>query len=103
MYVIQNELKVGEVTYEKSNLAAGTVIRQSADAQKEIDKYSRIDFVVSGGSNYAGNGTVPPTAGNVPETEPDTEPETEDPDDWEIDFYFPDAEEGTIYTDEDFQ
>ena len=83
IHVIENQLEVGEVTYERSSNPAGTVIKQSADAWVEIAKYSEIDFVISGGSNYSGNGTTPParTESYVPETQaPETEPEpsTED-------------------------
>jgi len=79
IHVIENQLEVGEVTYERSSSPAGTVIKQSADAWVEIAKYSEIDFVVSGGVNYSGNGTTPPTKSDtyVPEPEPIPEPETE--------------------------
>ena len=81
IHVIENQLEVGEVTYERSSSPAGTVIKQSADAWVEIAKYSEIDFVVSGGVNYSGNGTTPPTKSDTfvpePEPEPETEPETE--------------------------
>ncbi|MBR4960383.1 MAG: hypothetical protein IKY52_05765, partial [Clostridia bacterium] len=52
-----------------------------ADAWVEITKYSKIDFVVSGGVNYSGNGTSIPTKADLtvptkptPEPEPETEP-----------------------------
>ncbi len=80
IHVIENQLEVGEVTYERSSSPAGTVIKQSADAWVEIAKYSEIDFVVSGGTGYSGNGTTPPTKADlyVPETRPQTPtPETE--------------------------
>jgi len=103
IYLIQYQLEIGEVTYERSNLAAGTVIRQSADAQKEIDKYSEIDFVVSGGANYTGSGAVPPIEPQEPETEP--EPEIDpDPFDWDENHFNqdPNGESGTVYTGNDF-
>ena len=82
IHVIENQLEVGKVTYERSGNPVGTVIRQSADAWVEIAKYSEIDFVVSGGSGYTGDGTTPPSRAEayVPETrppEPEPEPETE--------------------------
>ena len=78
--LIENDLRPGEVTYRQSNQAAGTVIEQSADAYKEIVKYAKIDFVVSGGAYYTGDGTVAPspydyTPRETETTEPDTEPE----------------------------
>jgi len=81
IHLIENQLTVGTVTYERSNNPAGTVIRQSADAWVEIAKYSEIDFVVSGGARYSGDGTTIPSKADqyVPETKaPETEPpETE--------------------------
>ena len=108
IHLIENQLVVGEVTYERSTNPAGTVIRQSADAWVEIAKYSEIDFVVSGGVNYSGDGTTIPTRSDmyVPETKaPETEPpETEAPvsDNSDIPFGFEDLFGGGILTDEDF-
>ena len=108
IHLIENQLVVGEVTYERSTNPAGTVIRQSADAWVEIAKYSEIDFVVSGGVNYSGDGTTIPTRADmyVPETKaPETEPpETEAPvsDNSDIPFGFEDLFGGGILTDEDF-
>ena len=106
IHVIENQLQVGKVTYERSGNPAGTVIKQSADAWVEITKYSPIDFVVSGGANYSGNGISIPTKADLivpekpkpapePETEPSlTVPDPEIPDDNE--------EDGNIFTAEDF-
>ena len=82
IHVIENQLEVGDVTYERSNNPAGTIIRQSADAWVEIAKYSKIDFVVSGGAGYSGDGTTPPpkVSASVPENKPplpQTETETD--------------------------
>jgi len=63
--LMENDLEVGKVTYEASNQPAGTIIKQSVDAWKEITKYSKIDFVVSGGSFYTGNGTTPPPRNSI--------------------------------------
>lgn len=84
IHVIENALEVGKVTYERSSNPAGTVIKQSADAWVEIAKYSEIDFVVSGGAYYSGDGTTIPTKADITppvietEPEPETEPVPED-------------------------
>lgn len=103
IHVIENQLEVGDVTYERSSNPAGTVIKQSADAWVEIAKYSKIDFVVSGGANYSGDGTSIPTKADLyvptPKPEPETEPAPTDPDP-----VLPDTgdDDGNIYTEEDF-
>ena len=78
--LIENDLRPGEVTYRQSGQAAGTVIEQSADPYKEIVKYAKIDFVVSGGAYYTGDGTVAPspydyTPRETETAQPETEPE----------------------------
>ncbi|MBE6614770.1 MAG: PASTA domain-containing protein [Ruminococcaceae bacterium] len=103
IHVIENQLEVGDVTYERSSNPAGTVIKQSADAWVEIAKYSKIDFVVSGGANYSGDGTSIPTKADLyvptPKPEPETEPAPTDPDPVLPDT---DDDDGNIYTEEDF-
>lgn len=76
--LIENDLRPGEVTYRQSSQAAGTIIEQSTDAYKEVVKYAKIDFVVSGGAYYTGDGTVMPSPYDYTpkETEP---PETDAP------------------------
>lgn len=92
--LIENDLRPGEVTYRQSNQAAGTVIEQSADAYKEIVKYAKIDFVVSGGSYYTGDGTVLPTPYTYSSRETEeTEPEETAP------YGF--GDDNTVYTDDD--
>jgi len=105
IHVIENQLEVGKVTYERSSSPAGTVIKQSADAWVEITKYSKIDFVISGGVNYSGNGTSLPTKADLtvpakptPEPEPETEPPQTEPDPEVTD----DNSGGNIFTAEDF-
>lgn len=106
IHVIENQLEVGKVTYERSSNPAGTVIKQSTDAWVEIAKFSEIDFVVSGGANYSGNGTTPPTKADLtpvqkptpaPEPEPETTPEVSEPD-----TPIENDNGGNILTDEDF-
>lgn len=75
--LIENDLRPGKITYQKSNRIPGTVIEQSADAMKEIEQYAKIDFVVSGGAFYSGDGTAIPTYWDYTEKEPETEPETD--------------------------
>lgn len=41
---------LGEVTYEPSDIPAGTVIRQSAEAYTTAHKYTQIDLVISSGT-----------------------------------------------------
>ena len=48
----ENKLRIGKVTYEKSEKAAGTVIGQSIEAGEPVYYYTVIDFVVSGGPKY---------------------------------------------------
>ncbi len=48
----ENGLRVGTVTYETSDYAAGTVLSQSITEFKTVHANSTVDFVVSGGPNY---------------------------------------------------
>ena len=59
--LMEHDLTVGEVTYVKNWRTAGTVFEQSVDPWKEVPKYSAIDFTVSGGPSYAGDGKSIPT------------------------------------------
>ncbi|MBR5444532.1 MAG: protein kinase [Clostridia bacterium] len=104
IHVIENQLEVGKVTYERSSNPAGTVIRQSADAWAEIAKYSSIDFVVSGGSNYSGNGTSVPTKADLatPAPKPTPAPETEEIPTSPAPGSSDNGGDGTIFTEEDF-
>ena len=77
--LIENDLRPGKVTYRQSSQAAGTVIEQSADAYKEIVKYAEIDFVVSGGSYYTGDGTVAPSPYEYLPKETETTPAETEP------------------------
>ena len=77
--LIENDLRPGKVTYRQSSQAAGTVIEQSADAYKEIVKYAKIDFVVSGGSYYTGDGTVAPSPYEYLPKETETTPAETEP------------------------
>ncbi|MBO5256789.1 MAG: Stk1 family PASTA domain-containing Ser/Thr kinase [Clostridia bacterium] len=59
--LMEHDLNVGDVTYEKNWQTAGTVIGQSVDAWSSVPKYSEISFTVSGGPSYAGDGKTIPT------------------------------------------
>ena len=75
---MEYDLNIGKVTYVKSDMTAGSVVEQSVTAWLEVPQYSEIDFKVSGGASYSGDGTTIPTDKDmnyVPETEPETEPE----------------------------
>ena len=76
--LMEHDLTIGEVTYEKNWQTAGTVIGQSVNAWSSVPKYSEINFTVSGGPSYAGDGKTIPTEDDMkwwapPEdtTEPD--------------------------------
>jgi len=48
----ENKLRVGKITYEKSDKAEGTVIGQSIEPEMPLYYFTVIDFVVSGGPKY---------------------------------------------------
>ncbi len=76
--LMEYDLSIGKVTYVRSDMTAGSVVEQSVTAWLEVPQYSEIDFKVSGGASYSGDGTTIPTDKDmnyVPETEPETEPE----------------------------
>ncbi|MBQ7921933.1 MAG: protein kinase [Clostridia bacterium] len=93
--LMENDLRPGKITYQKSTRTPGTVIDQSADAMKEIDQYAEIDFVVSGGAFYSGDGTAIPTYWDYTEKEPETDPPETEP---ETDPYY---DEGYPWDDEE--
>ncbi|MGN1410198.1 MAG: protein kinase [Eubacteriales bacterium] len=75
--LMENDLSVGKVTYVKSTSTAGSVVEQSVNAWLEVPQYSEVDFKVSGGASYSGDGTTIPTAEDM-QHQP-TEPETTKP------------------------
>ncbi|MBQ4353897.1 MAG: protein kinase [Clostridia bacterium] len=81
--LMENKLDVGTITYEKSDLAAGTVLEQSVEAwTQQVPQYTEIDLVISGGASYAGDGTTVPTEEDMKPAEPEvpeTKPEPEKP------------------------
>ncbi len=78
--ILQNDLTVGNVTYERSKKAAGTIIKQLPEAGRETTKYGKVNFVVSGGPSYSGDGTSLPTEEDMMPPE-ESEEETKEPDD----------------------
>ena len=76
--IMENNLAVGDVKYVKSDSAAGLVVKQSEKAWHDVPQFTEIDFEVSGGPSYSGNGDTIPTEDDmkVPETTP---PETQPP------------------------
>ncbi|MBE6542672.1 MAG: PASTA domain-containing protein, partial [Ruminococcaceae bacterium] len=92
--LMDSNLTIGNVEYVKSDKAVGSVVSQSVEAWYEVPKYTEIDFTVSGGPSYSGDGTTIPTASDmkpsttrpvvtptVPdddETETDREPDNDD-------------------------
>ena len=73
---MENDLTVGEVTYVKNWRTAGTVFEQSVDPWKQVPKYSEINFTVSGGPSYAGDGKSIPTENDMKWTPVETPVET---------------------------
>ncbi|MBR5253084.1 MAG: Stk1 family PASTA domain-containing Ser/Thr kinase [Clostridia bacterium] len=81
--LMKNDLEIGNVTYVKSDDTAGLVLTQSVDAWREVPIYSSIDFTISGGPSYSGDGTTIPTEDDMKEPEETKRPSTNnDPDDW---------------------
>ena len=76
--LMEYDLTVGDVTYVKSDMTAGSVVEQSVTAWLEVPQYSSVDFKVSGGASYSGNGKTLPSVSDMnsaPETTPaETEP-----------------------------
>lgn len=104
--LMENDLTVGEVTYVKNWRTAGTVFEQSIDPWQQVPKYSEINFTVSGGPSYAGDGKSIPTEEDMkwksaepvtpePEPEPAPEPSWEDTsgtdDTWQDDSWSDDS------------
>lgn len=77
--VKENNLTVGRVTYVKSDWTAGTVMEQSLTAWREVPQFSAVDFTVSGGASYSGDGTTLPTEDDVKWSQSDetSEPSTD--------------------------
>lgn len=50
--MVQNKLRVGKVTFEKSDKKAGLIISQSIEPETPVYHYTVVDFVVSGGKTY---------------------------------------------------
>ena len=71
--LMEYDLTVGDVTYVKSDMTAGSVVEQSVTAWLEVPQYSSVDFKVSGGASYSGNGKTLPSVSDMnsaPETTP---------------------------------
>lgn len=75
----ENRLKAGTITYMKTWQDGGTVVKQSVDAYEEVPQYSAIDFTISGGPNYSGDGTTLPKKNDMEWWVPETEAETTEP------------------------
>jgi len=71
--VIENNFTIGDVKYVKSDQTAGTVVSQSINAWVEIPMYTEIDFTISGGWDYSGDGYSLP----ADKTEPDDNNESD--------------------------
>ena len=69
--LMEHKLDVGEITYEKSDKTAGSIIGQSVEAWLEVPQYTAIDLTVSGGASYAGDGKTVPTEEDMKPAEPE--------------------------------
>ena len=89
--MLQQYLEIGKVTYVKSTDEVGLVLTQSVEAWREIPIYSAVDFTISGGPSYSGDGTTIPTEEDMREPEETERPShNNDPDD---DWFNDDPEE----------
>lgn len=64
--LLEAGLRIGEVKYEKSDKAAGTVISQSISEKTKVSANTKVDVTVSGGKDYD------PEKGLHPDTEAET-------------------------------
>ena len=71
LIMVENKLRVGKITYEKSTEPVGTVISQSIEKETPTYFYTVVDFVLSGGEKYGEVETTKP-----PETDPDSDSES---------------------------
>jgi len=72
LLMVENKLRVGKVTYEKSTEPVGTVISQSIENGTPTYFYTVVDFVLSGGEKYGEVSTTEP-----PDTDPDSDKDSE--------------------------
>ena len=89
--VIASGLRVGTVTYEKSDKPAGTILSQSPISTTIVHSHSVVDFVVSGGPDWFDP--------NAPETEP-IPPDPENPSDYDPDDPYANWEPEDGFTDD---
>lgn len=75
----QNKLRVGKVTYEKSDKPMGVVISQSIEKDTAVYNFSVVDFVVSGGKAYGETEPDPDETKDTKPKESTKEPETTEP------------------------
>ena len=90
LQLMESNLHVGTVTYVRDDGVPGRVLTQSVEAWYEVPIYTSVDFTVSGGPSYSGDGSTVPTADDLkdpnPETNYPTYPDDEDEDDnWFVD------------------
>ncbi len=77
--VAKNKLRVGKITYVKSDKASGTVISQSIEEETPIYYYTTVDFEISGGPKYgeAVDTTTADTTSDPSESSSETDEPTE--------------------------
>ncbi|MGM9653577.1 MAG: protein kinase [Eubacteriales bacterium] len=80
--LIASGLRVGTVTYEKNDAAAGTILSQSVPEFKVVHANTKIDFVVSGGPDYRDPSAPPDEPPEIPvdPEDPAVPPDTGSPD-----------------------
>ena len=102
LQLMESNLQVGKVTYVRDDGTPGLVLSQSVEAWYEVPIYTSVDFTVSGGPSYSGDGSTVPTPDDLRETEPEDDPPYNpgypyypsypDPDETDNDNWFEDDE-----------
>ncbi|MBQ7599178.1 MAG: Stk1 family PASTA domain-containing Ser/Thr kinase [Clostridia bacterium] len=60
--LMESKLEPGSVLYVKSERTPGTMVTQSISPWASVPVYSKVDFTISGGASYSGDGKTRPTA-----------------------------------------
>jgi len=97
LQLMEANLHVGKVTYVRDDGVPGLVLSQSIDAWYEVPIYTSVDFTISGGPSYSGDGSTVPTPEDLEEskpevnyppynpTYPDDDEDDDDNDNWFVD------------------
>lgn len=95
LQLMESNLHVGKVTYVRDDGVPGLVLSQSIDAWYEVPIYTSVDFTISGGPSYSGDGSTVPTPDDLEESKPEVnyppynptypDDEEDDDDNWFVD------------------